>query len=213
LRPPPEPALLETIRHFAAEQLLAGNESTAARNAHAQYYVHYALSVAPGLVGAGVIDAYAALDRELDNICAARAWLVHTTETGQALALVAALHPLWTRNAGAEVLNGIEDVLALDGGEPAERARAMLAGAEVAWLAGDLNRNLELLDGADEIAKTVADEEPSMFVDLFRGWRGLLLGDSATEELLASARDRFRAHEMWYWSADALYGLGSAAAG
>jgi predicted ATPase/class 3 adenylate cyclase/DNA-binding CsgD family transcriptional regulator len=202
--------LLETIRYCAAQQLFDADESVAARQAHAEYYESYALLVARDLLGPEAVRAYASLDRERDNISVAQAWLAQTGETARALALFAALHPLWTRSSGIEALDPVTDLLAIDGVDPATRARAMLAAAELAWLAGDLDRNLSLLNSAATIARTIADDTPSIFVDLFRGWRGLLVGDPSTEQSLASARDGFHAHELWYWSADALYGLGGA---
>jgi predicted ATPase/DNA-binding CsgD family transcriptional regulator len=202
--------LLETIRHFAGQQLLAANESTTVRDAHARYYAGFAHMAAPGLVGADAKASYAAFDRESDNIRSALAWLVHNRDVQPALELAAPLRLVWARIATPDVLQNLEELLALEGGDRATRAHVMLCAAAVAWFLGDLDRHIQLVEHVDQIAEALDDETLSAFVTLNRGWHGLLVGDPNTEALLIRARDDLRSREEYYWSSDALDGLGTA---
>jgi dTDP-4-dehydrorhamnose reductase len=68
--------MLETIREYASEQLAAGGEEREHRSRHADYYVAYAQHQAYEIIERDDLAAFAASDREHDNILAALEWLL-----------------------------------------------------------------------------------------------------------------------------------------
>ncbi len=201
--------LLETIRHFASQQLLAANEAAMAHATHADYFVRFVRETAVGLVGPQVAECYNALDAEIENIRRSLAWLVDAERVDPALELAGSLYVFWTRVASPDVLRSLESILALDGGDPATRARVIIGAVEVAWILGDLTRNAQLLDDADQLAETIGDPTLSLLIGLMRGYRGMLTGDSDADDRLRRAADGMREVGEHYWSSDALFGLGT----
>jgi predicted ATPase len=76
--------LLETIRAFAAEQLHAGGEVAAARDAHAAYFVDFAREVDAGIQGGDQLLAMMRARAENANTFAAIGWLVDRARRGDA---------------------------------------------------------------------------------------------------------------------------------
>jgi tetratricopeptide (TPR) repeat protein len=76
--------LLETIRAFAAEQLHAGGEVAAARDAHAAYFIDFAREVDAGIQGGDQLLAMARARAENANTFAAIGWLVDRARRGDA---------------------------------------------------------------------------------------------------------------------------------
>jgi non-specific serine/threonine protein kinase len=77
-------SLLETIRAFAAEQLHAGGEVAAARDAHATYFTEFARGVDAGIQGGDQLAAMAAARAENANTFAAIGWLLDRARRGDA---------------------------------------------------------------------------------------------------------------------------------
>ncbi len=200
--------LLETIRHFASQQLLAAGEAVEAHAAHAAHFVRFVQETAVGLMGPQVAHCYHALDTEFENIRRSVVWLIDAERVDPALELAGSLYVFWTRVASPDVLRSLESILALDGGDPATRLRVVFGAVEVAWVLGDLSRNTELLDDAEELAKAIGDPMLSLLVDNFRGFRGILTADPNSEALMQRAADGMRELAEYYWSSDALFGLG-----
>ena len=85
--------LLETVRQFALEQLMASGDAAECCRRHAEHYAAVVATAADGLRGA---DEPAWADRvaeELDNLRAAESWAVAHDETRLALALFAPMPP------------------------------------------------------------------------------------------------------------------------
>lgn len=198
--------LLETVRHFAAQQLVEVGDAQGARDAHADHYVGLVRTAGPSLMGARDREASVVLDRELDNIRAALAWLVECGDAARALALAQPLHVFWSRHASRDVLRTLHDVLALEGGADQLRGRLHCTGAEVAWLMGDLDRNAAHLERAALCAGRSNDAELAHLVALYRGWRGILLEDPDAPDVLLGAAHGLRDLGSFYWSSDAFYG-------
>ena len=121
--------MLETIREFGAERLVARGEEPAVRNAHAAWCWRLAERSRAGpdtLRNALAID-----DLELDgaNVRAALAWLAATRQGARLLELVHALEHYWNYGAyEAEGLAWYRRALALASGrEPARRLDVLLA--------------------------------------------------------------------------------------
>ncbi|MDP9333762.1 MAG: LuxR C-terminal-related transcriptional regulator [Actinomycetota bacterium] len=199
--------LLETIRHFAAQQLLASNETVIARDAHAQHYLTFVETTAPGLVGPNIVSCFAALARELENIRSAQEWLVRNQQVDAALRLAAELQFLWTCLSSVDVRQRLTQTLALDGGDTATRIRVQFCASEVAWLLGDIENDATPLDDVEQYARMHDDVELVARVELLRGWKGILLDDPDAETHLVRARDGLQQIGDHFWAADASIGL------
>ncbi len=75
-------SLLETIRAFAAEQLHAGGETEAIRDAHAAFFLVFSQAVDAGIQGTTQLDAMQRARDENANCFAAIAWLLSRARLG-----------------------------------------------------------------------------------------------------------------------------------
>lgn len=78
--------MLETIREYGLQQLLAHNELETAQQAHADYYLAYLQQVGKLLKGPQQANLLALLQQEKQNLAAALDWLIKNQRTEQALA-------------------------------------------------------------------------------------------------------------------------------
>ena len=127
--------MLETIREYGLEALTASGEEPAARQAHADYFLHLAEEAEPALKGPLLVDWLERLEREHDNLRAALHWALASERGEVALRLGIALERFWVvRGQRNEGLAFLEKALA----ESAEvaapiRAKALLAAARLAF--------------------------------------------------------------------------------
>jgi non-specific serine/threonine protein kinase len=84
--------LLETLRQYAQQKLVAAEEVEAVRTRHAAYYLALAEQAAPALLGPQQVAWLDRLEREHDNLRLALAWLAERGAQGGAEAAEAALH-------------------------------------------------------------------------------------------------------------------------
>lgn len=88
--------MLETIREYAVEQLVASGEELALRRVHAYYYLTLAETAEPALRGPDLLGRLERLEMEHDNLRAALAWsLADTGDAELGVRLAAALGRFW----------------------------------------------------------------------------------------------------------------------
>ncbi len=121
----PHFAMLETIREYAYECLLASGEQSATRRAHAAYCLVLAEEGNPDLSPADRAHWLAQCDGEIDNFRFALDWLFHTKDVDWGLRLCVALFRFWDmREHLIEGRARLEAVLRLAGtGRSKDRAR------------------------------------------------------------------------------------------
>jgi len=138
----PRFTMLETIREYALERLIAHGDAAAARQAHASYFLAYAERAAPELHGP---DQGAWLDRlevEQDNLRMALAWALER-DSSTALRLASALDQFWIkRGSVGEGRAWLSRVLHASREAPIARdlalvTRALQADGELAFAQGD----------------------------------------------------------------------------
>ncbi|MFV1971268.1 MAG: BTAD domain-containing putative transcriptional regulator, partial [Acidimicrobiia bacterium] len=87
--------LLETIRQYAFDALVATGEAPAVSGRHCDWYIGLAERAEPELKGRNQVEWWQRLEREHDNLRSAIAWSLGTTEPSCAFRLVAALGWFW----------------------------------------------------------------------------------------------------------------------
>jgi len=159
-------ALLETIRAFAAEQLHAGGEVEATRQAHADYFVAFSARIADGIFGTTQLDAMRRGRDENANTQAAIQWLTSRAQAGDTAALEQGLLLAgqldWFWHIGAQHLTArawLDGLLTLAADRPPSRGRALawLAGGMVETTSGDWERSLREWTGGHEDGKAIGD--------------------------------------------------------
>jgi predicted ATPase/transcriptional regulator with XRE-family HTH domain len=132
--------LLEPIREFALEHLIARGELKTLQQAHATYYADLAEAAAAEW-GSPTSDAVIeGLERERDNLRAALNWARDGGDSIIGLRLASALVKFWRRRGALrEERSELEELLALnrDRDDPNALALRLRASQGAAWLASD----------------------------------------------------------------------------
>ncbi|MBA2557983.1 MAG: tetratricopeptide repeat protein [Chloroflexi bacterium] len=134
----PRFSMLETIREFALERLVASGEEGGIRNAHITWCLGFAQQAESGSNGPEP-DAFARVEAEMDNMLVALAWAMEREDADTSVRLAAALGPIWLRRGpfGASRV-WLEQALSLGDGPAGARVAAEITLAELAFLQGDL---------------------------------------------------------------------------
>ncbi len=158
-------ALLETIRQYAQEKLIASGELSLVRDRHLQCYLSLIEETAPKLIGPYQQLWFNWFESEYDNIRDALAWALESRCIEMGLRLTNALYQFWEiRNFRQEGLAWFERLLAqADEGIPlAIHASACTYAAFLADFAGNASaaieygrRGFKLGEAAGEEGKTI----------------------------------------------------------
>lgn len=165
--------MLETLREFARERLLARGQLDGAARAHAEYFASLAYTAEPHIRGPAEAEWVAVVEAETANFRVAHAWARRSRAVDLAASLSAALAWFGFWRMRTEILSWAEP-LADEAEAPraTRHAEALAVGGRSAWMRGDLTRSQVLVEQA--IATT--DDEAARFawhvlgdVHLFRG--------------------------------------------
>jgi non-specific serine/threonine protein kinase len=135
--------LLETLRQYGRERLVAGGEAEATHARHAAHYLAVAEAAAPHLHGPAQAAWLDRLEAEHDNLRQALQWLLDRREAAAGMRLAAALRHFWLvrgfRREGRGWLAALLAVPDTAGGAvpPRVRGRALLAAGFLAGHDGD----------------------------------------------------------------------------
>ena len=124
----PRLTMLETMREYGLERLRESGEAQMCQRAHALYYLALAEEAELHLKGALQVQWWKRLEREIENLRAALAWLVEEGEGELALRLSGALGWFWNiRGYWSEGRRWLEEALKLPQaqGRTAYRAKAL----------------------------------------------------------------------------------------
>jgi tetratricopeptide (TPR) repeat protein len=203
--------MLETIREYGHEALVAHGEAASARQAHAEYFCLVAEEAAAALQGPQLVTWLERLERAHDNIRAALHWALESDRAATALRMSAALERFWViRGHRHEGLAFLERALA--GSNEVDRvmrAKALLAAARLAFVQSNYDRG-----------EVLAQESLALFRE-FGDTRGIALAldrlgtaawrqgnFAAARGLIEEALDLFRALEDQTRIAWSLFTLG-----
>jgi predicted ATPase len=162
--------MLETLRQYAWDRLVAAGRLAEVRDTHAAYYVALAGEQARRMgEGGRQIAALDRLEADYDNLRAALAWLIERRRADEAARMARRLIGLFNIRHPREGFAWFEQVLAIAGDLPA-RSRSRLLGdtAFAAMNAGDLGR----VSYARDAIEVGADDAPAIAHYLL-GFRGL----------------------------------------
>jgi non-specific serine/threonine protein kinase len=135
--------MLETIREYGLEQLVAAGEETAIRDRHLTWAIDFVERAEPELYGAGQLVWLRRLEMELGNIRSALGWALERQSGELALRLSGALSLFWIRRGRFdEGRRWLEQALAIPGANvrPAIRATALLNMARLAYQQADYSQ-------------------------------------------------------------------------
>jgi predicted ATPase/DNA-binding CsgD family transcriptional regulator/DNA-binding XRE family transcriptional regulator len=205
-REEPRYRMLETVREYAWDQLVACGEIAAARRAHALHFLALAERAAPEWWGANPGAWLDRLEAERDNLRVALGWAIEHRDIEIGPRLAIALHWLWRiRGPVREGLGWMEAVLDhADATPPALRAALLTRAGDLAMVQGDIARAVDLHDASLAVARSLEEPWGLMFA---LGWRGLTalhqgeLGHA--EEFLEEARALSRVVGPSIWDAAA----------
>jgi predicted ATPase/DNA-binding CsgD family transcriptional regulator len=134
-------AMLATLCEYGVEQMCALDEETAARDAHAAYFLELAEGGEAKLTGPGQTDWLEQLEIEQDNLRAALAWALQRGDPETALRISASIWRFWsTRGRMTEGRDWVERALSASEtiADPI-RLRGFIAAAFLASDAKDFN--------------------------------------------------------------------------
>jgi len=155
-------AMLETIREYATDRLLARGEADSTRRRHASYYADLADQAGHEFRGLRNQYWFPRLRSEHQNLQAALDWSLRGTDPAFGLRMAAALLDHWRYSGFAAAEGRRWADLALDRSEnaPAEvRANLLRAVGSLSYVLSDLDRAQETLQQAERLYHSVGDEQ------------------------------------------------------
>ncbi|MGB9181718.1 MAG: tetratricopeptide repeat protein, partial [Pyrinomonadaceae bacterium] len=151
--------MLETIREYGAEQLLAQGETDALRRIHALYFMTLAESAEPELTGPQQVTWFKRIEREHDNLRAALRWAKESGEIETGLRIAGALWRFWeVRGHMSEGRRWLEDLLQ-DSGKASKdvRAKALSRAGAMERDQGDYTQSIMLFEQALALYRELED--------------------------------------------------------
>ncbi len=207
-------SMLETIRQYAEEKLLALREGEILRQRHATYYLQLAETAESNLKGAGQSVWLKRLEQEHDNLRAVLRWAVMERQSSIALRMAGALARFWQYhghlNEGwqwleAALYSGHE-------GDDLIRAKALSGAGNVAWWRGDYSSARQLHQQSLELRQRVGDKAGIANSLINLGNLASALGDNQTSDVLyQESLSMFRELGDKWSIAQALNNLGNVA--
>jgi predicted ATPase/DNA-binding XRE family transcriptional regulator len=151
----PRYAMLDVVREFAAERLVAEGERQEWSRQHADHLIAVVEDAEPRLRSADQAMWYQRLEEELPNLRLALAWCIDAGEAERAVRLTAALWMFWRWYGGfAEGLGWLQRALRLEPRTQSDHRARALWGA--GWLAYDRGGYLDTATAAAELINLAA---------------------------------------------------------
>jgi predicted ATPase/DNA-binding CsgD family transcriptional regulator len=151
--------MLETIRAYGLKKLGASGEEATLRDRHALFFLELAERASPKLKGPEQLAWLQTLDKELDNLRGAMAWLLESRRNEEAANFGWALwFYWWVRGRFAELRRQMEEALSRGGRDMPGRARALFVAGTMACGQGDYREAAAMLDEALSLFGDVGDD-------------------------------------------------------
>jgi predicted ATPase/DNA-binding SARP family transcriptional activator len=198
--------LLETIRQYAFDALVATGEAPTVSGRHCDWYVALAEQAEPELKGRNQVEWWQRLEREHGNMRGAITWSLGTTDPSRAFRLVAALGWFWfQRGYWSEAWRWTRRCLEQEANvDPVLRARVVYATGSIEIIRGNLDPLEPLLDEALEACRTAGDQRGEAWALHYQGHALGWVGGSEAVPLMEQGLEIFE-HlgdpwaEAWSW--------------
>ena len=152
--------MLETVRAYAALELVACGERDDALDGLTRYCTREAALAAEGLVGPAQGEWLDRVRHDLDNYRAAMSRLIECSRPGDASRIALALRYFWLiRGHTAEGLRWYEQILSMPSLSPAAETRALVGVAVMGFAEGKLGRARRAIARALELARDAGDKD------------------------------------------------------
>ncbi|HLO18297.1 MAG TPA: LuxR C-terminal-related transcriptional regulator [Anaerolineales bacterium] len=201
--------MLETMRQYANEKLVASEESDGLRDRHFKYFLNLAETAEPHLIRPEQIEWLSVLDADYENLRLALEWSLSKESAERSLRLCNALCWFWEiREYWLEALNWVKKALV----QPYEvesvkekiiRARALYTCAQFEWDLGNYAQLLLLAQQSLALATKVSERKDIAIARFYVG-AGLMFqaGDNdRAHSLLEQSVTEFQELNELYWYA------------
>jgi non-specific serine/threonine protein kinase len=160
--------MLEPVRQYAREKLRESSEAPGVRRRHAEYYLAFAETAEPELLGANQGRWLRRLRAEVGNLREALSWSLEPGQEGERaelrLRLAAALWRFWDVEGFQEGKRWLQAALEKDpGGFPAVRAKALGGLGWILLYQQSYGRAIAALEEATALYKELGDESGAAF--------------------------------------------------
>jgi predicted ATPase len=200
--------MLETVRAYAALELIAAEERDDTLEGLARYCTAEALLASKGLVGSAQAEWLDRVRDDLDSYRGALTWLIERGRPAEASGIAWGLVFYWLiRGHAAEALGWYEQILSLPSLSPSAESRALVGAALMWYTQGELGRARPALDRALELALGAGDIDVAVQAENLSGHIEHALGN------LNGARDRFTRCVEGFNTLAIPWGTGSALSG
>ena len=203
----PRFVMLDTIREFGLERLIASGEEEVTRSAHAAYYLTMAEESAPHLIAAGSAVWVERLATERPNLQTAVAWALRTGQAEAVLRLAGTILSFaYARGDPREGQEWLEAALAADGaGSPPVRVDALFTASAMAQVRGDFPQSTMLSEEGLSLARThgyaFGQARALLALGITAEWQGdLELAAKRYEESRTLMAERDDPERLPHWS-------------
>jgi tetratricopeptide (TPR) repeat protein len=178
--------MLETVRAYAAAELVSSGERDKASNGLVDYCTSEAARAASGLVGPAQAEWLHRVNEDLDSYRGALTWLIDHDRDAEATHIAWSLLFFWfIRGRAAEGLRWFEAILRLPSTTPLTQSRARTGAAVMCYARGEFDRVRAELREARALSADVGATDIAAVADLMRGHVERLAGN------FTAARERF----------------------
>jgi predicted ATPase/DNA-binding CsgD family transcriptional regulator len=154
--------MLETLREYASERLVASGEMDAIARSHATYFLSLAERAESELTGSSQGAWLTRLEAEHDNLRAALRWALGSRDIGMALRLSGALAQFWALHGhlreGHDLLKESLDLAGDAHPYKAQRAKALYGAGVLAQNLGELSRASAWLEESLALGRELHDK-------------------------------------------------------
>jgi tetratricopeptide (TPR) repeat protein len=184
--------MLETMREYAREKLLAAGEGEQTQARHLEFFTQLALTAEPALEGPNQVAWLNRLEIEHDNLRWALRWALEREDSDSALRLGGALAHFWTvRGHWSEGWQWLQRALEMSRHAAKEspvsralRSKVLIQVDTLVWLQGDFGIRRALIEESLALSRELGDKQ-GMASSLSRlGLVALDQGDHATARAL-----------------------------
>jgi predicted ATPase/class 3 adenylate cyclase len=188
--------MLESIRAYGLERLAELDPGRESQRRYTDYYLALAESRSSQVMGAEQRQALDTLEVEHDNLRAAIAFAIQEGDAGCAMRLLSATWRFWQmRGYLPEARDKAERILALSGGPPEERLKALDAAGGIAYWQGDIMSSRSWYQQEGALAAELNDERgmaEARYNESFTYSMSVEQDQDRARELATDALERYR---------------------